>query len=62
MKMVQSNCTSCCLIRSDLVAITGILFARKSFSKLLEQASIISELQANENIRGNFPVLVTLKS
>ena len=58
--MVQSISTSHYLIWSDLVAITGVSLARNIFSKSLEQASIFSKFQANENIRGAFPLLVTV--
>ena len=60
MKTVQSIYTA---IWFDLIWLQSQEFlARKKFSKLLEWAFICSKLQADENIRGGLPLLVTLKS
>ena len=60
-KMVHSIYSSCYLIWFDLVAVTGFL-ASNVFCKSLESGSILNKLQASENIRGGFTLLVTLNA
>ena len=60
MKMFRSIDISCWF---DFIWLQSQGFsARKITSKSLKRASIFSKLQANENIRGGFSLLVTLKS